>query len=74
MAEWLRRLTRNQIPSGSAGSSPADCVKEYFWSKKYKKTVSKSVQGVRGQNFMFQFALTDRNIQARFGLRVVWEF
>ena len=27
MAEWLRRLTRNQFPSGSAGSSPADCVK-----------------------------------------------
>ena len=26
VAEWLRRLTRNQIPSGSAGSSPADCV------------------------------------------------
>ena len=25
MAEWLRRLTRNQFPSGSAGSSPADC-------------------------------------------------
>ena len=26
VAEWLRRLTRNQIPSGSAGSNPADCV------------------------------------------------
>ena len=25
MAEWLRRLTRNQFPSGSAGSNPADC-------------------------------------------------
>ena len=25
MAEWLRRLTRNQIPSGSVGSSPTDC-------------------------------------------------
>ena len=25
VAEWLRRLTRNQIPSGSAGSNPADC-------------------------------------------------
>ena len=24
MAEWLRRLTRNQIPSGSVGSSPTD--------------------------------------------------
>ena len=28
MAEWLRRLTRNQFPSGSVGSNPTDC--EYF--------------------------------------------
>ena len=27
VAERLRRLTRNQIPSGSAGSNPADCEK-----------------------------------------------
>uniref|UniRef100_A0A8D8TFV9 Uncharacterized protein n=1 Tax=Cacopsylla melanoneura TaxID=428564 RepID=A0A8D8TFV9_9HEMI len=26
VAEWLRRLTRNQIPSGSVGSNPTDCV------------------------------------------------
>ena len=25
MAEWIRRLTRNQFASGSAGSNPADC-------------------------------------------------
>ena len=31
VAEWLRRLTRNQIPSGSAGSNPADC--ERFFTK-----------------------------------------
>ena len=32
------------------------------------------LQGVQRQKFMFQFALTYRNIQARFGLRgVVWE-
>ena len=30
MAEWLRRLTRNQIPSGSVGSSPTDCVPFFF--------------------------------------------
>jgi hypothetical protein len=36
--------------------------------------IDTSVQGVPGQTFTFQFALTDRNIQARFGLRVVWEF
>ncbi len=29
MAERLRRLTRNQIPSGSVGSNPTDC--EYFY-------------------------------------------
>lgn len=30
MAEWLRRLTRNQIPSGSVGSNPTDCEKQVF--------------------------------------------
>ena len=25
VAEWLRRLTRNQIPFGSAASNPAGC-------------------------------------------------
>ena len=30
VAEWLRRLTINQIPSGSAGSSPADRGKNFF--------------------------------------------
>ncbi len=26
VAEWLRRLTRNQLGSARAGSNPADCV------------------------------------------------
>ena len=26
VAEWLRRLTRNQFPSGSVGSNPTDCA------------------------------------------------
>ena len=30
VAEWLRRLTRNQFPSGSVGSNPTNCVKDYF--------------------------------------------
>ena len=30
VAEWLRRLTRNQIPYGSAGSNPAGCVLSSF--------------------------------------------
>ena len=30
VAEWLRRLTRNQIPSGSVGSNPTDCAEESF--------------------------------------------
>ena len=31
MAEWLRRLTRNQIPSGSVGSNPTDCEKSFLY-------------------------------------------
>ena len=27
VAEWLTRLTRNQIPSGSVGSNPTNCGK-----------------------------------------------
>lgn len=33
VAEWLRRLTRNQIPSGSVGSNPTDCVIFFFFSQ-----------------------------------------
>ena len=32
VAEWLRRLTRNQIPSGSVGSNPTDCESLFFFS------------------------------------------
>ena len=31
VAEWLRRLTRNQFPSGSTGSNPVNCVRDCFW-------------------------------------------
>ena len=31
VAEWLRRLTRNQFPSGSVGSNPTDCEKFNFF-------------------------------------------
>ena len=30
MAEWLRRLTRNQFPSGSVGSNPTNCEFKHF--------------------------------------------
>ena len=32
VAEWLRRLTRNQIPSGSVGSNPTicECLPVYY--------------------------------------------
>ena len=30
MAEWLRRLTRNQFPSWSVGSNPTVCVLWHF--------------------------------------------
>ena len=39
VAEWLRRLTRNQIPSGSAGSSPADREMKLFLSHLYVLTI-----------------------------------
>ena len=29
VAEWLRRLTRNQIPSRSVGSNPPHCVNHF---------------------------------------------
>ena len=38
-----------------------------------QKSQTLHLQGVQGQIFMFQFALTDRNMQARFGLKVFWE-
>ena len=30
MAEWLRRLTRNEFPSGSVGSNPTNCDRTTF--------------------------------------------
>ena len=30
VAEWLRRLTRNEFPSGSVGSNPTNCEKKSF--------------------------------------------
>ena len=44
VAEWLRRLTRNQIPSGSVGSNPTDCEMHYHFfglSKKSSLTLTK---------------------------------
>ena len=35
--------------------------------------LKKHLQGVQGQIFMFQLALRDRNMQVRFGLKVLWE-
>ena len=36
VAERLRRLTRNQIPSGSVGSNPTDCDYNFFFTFKCK--------------------------------------
>ena len=33
VAEWLRRLTRNQFPSGSVGSNPTNCDNFLFRHK-----------------------------------------
>ena len=38
VAERLRRLTRNQIPSGSVGSNPTDC--DFFINRNYSKYAS----------------------------------
>ena len=37
VAEWLRRLTRNQFPSGSVGSNPTDCENIFFVSNNSSK-------------------------------------
>ena len=34
MAEWLRRLTRNEFPSGSVGSNPTNCDRTLFFPDK----------------------------------------
>ena len=44
MAEWLRRLTRNQIPSGSVGSNPTDCVFIASYFTHFDKQISKNIQ------------------------------
>jgi hypothetical protein len=36
VAEWLRRLTRNQFPSGSVGSNPTICVDLVFQVQQYQ--------------------------------------
>ena len=44
-----------------------------FDKRKHSEIEMECVQGVQGQTFMFQFALTDRNMEVRFGLKVVWD-
>ena len=34
VAEWLRRLTRNEFPSGSVGSNPTNCERTTFLVEK----------------------------------------
>ena len=42
VAEWLRRLTRNEFPSGSVGSNPTNCdAKRQFWHDPSKRTCSR---------------------------------
>ena len=51
VAEWLRRLTRNQFPSGSVGSSPTDCEKVLFaifeWDWDNKQTLHGSSEALQ---------------------------
>ena len=41
VAEWLRRLTRNQIPSGSVGSNPTDCEVSFLLTFLFKEGKNK---------------------------------
>ena len=56
VAEWLRRLTRNQFPSGSVGSNPTDCenffvcVNYDIW-KMLSATVSNSTFAIQHRWF-----------------------
>ena len=76
VAEWLRRLTRNQFPSGSVGSNPTDC--EIFsalviYVVEVKSSISISWQGTTASlamaiNFVLMCFL-GQNIFNLFGLR-----
>ena len=46
VAEWLRRLTRNQFPSGSVGSNPTDCENLFFFTYLYARPY------IRGQVYI----------------------
>ena len=43
VAEWLRRLTRNEFPSGSVGSNPTDCVFIASYFTHFDKQISKNI-------------------------------
>ncbi len=47
VAEWLRRLTRNQIPSGSAGSNPADCGTPFICGQEIKRLHTATFRSLR---------------------------
>ena len=76
VAEWLRRLTRNQFPSGSVGSNPTDC--EIFsalviYVVEVKSSISISWQGTTARlamaiNFVLMCFL-GQNIFNLVGLR-----
>ena len=48
MAEWLRRLTRNQFPSGSVGSNPTDCeVFNFYFFENSKISYIKEFESIQ---------------------------
>ena len=63
MAEWLRRLTRNQMGYARAGSNPAACGKFFLRLNLKKKYIQKNydrtdLEGIRlFLNFLVHFML-----------------
>jgi hypothetical protein len=52
VAEWLRRLTRNQFPSGSVGSNPTNCVTYFQATQHYSLTNKTRKMCVRSCPFL----------------------
>ena len=50
VAEWLRRLTRNQIPSGSVGSNPAVGDVFLFVAFRTENESAKTIRPTWGSN------------------------
>ena len=60
-------------PSRAQFAHPAGILKPYRLVCHSSKQVWEALQGVPTQTFIFHFALAGRNMQASFGLKVIWD-